>query len=78
VALIRSRWQRPAVKEGAQAKIHFLITKRGVIQELELRQSSEIPIFDQTALKAVQEASPLPPLPVGYRHETLGVTLIVE
>jgi protein TonB len=78
VALIRSRWTRPAVAVGTRTTLHFVISKNGAIGELEIRQPSGIPVFDQTAVRAVSEASPLPPLPVGYRHDTLGVTLIVE
>ena len=78
VALIRSRWQRPSAIEGTESAVHFRILKDGTITELELRKPSGDALFDRAALRAVQEASPLPPLPVGYRRDSLGVSLIVR
>lgn len=78
VALIRSRWTRPPVPDGTQTTLHFRILKNGTILELEIREGSGQPAFDRAAVRAVSEASPLPPLPVGYRQDSLGVTLVVQ
>jgi TonB family protein len=41
-------------------------------------QSSGYNSFDLAALRAVQNASPFPPLPRAYRQDSLGVNLIVR
>lgn len=78
VALIRARWNRPQVAEDTESVVHFRILRDGTIQELELREASGSVVFDRSALRAIQDASPLPPLPVGYRQDSLGVSLIVR
>ena len=78
VALIRARWTRPLVPDETQSVVHFRILRDGTIEDLELREASGSESFDRSALRAVQAASPLPPLPVGYRQESLGVSLIVR
>ncbi|MCH9648068.1 MAG: TonB family protein [Deltaproteobacteria bacterium] len=78
VALIRARWSRPLVPEDTESVVHFRILKDGTIQDLELRDPSGSAVFDRAALRAIQDASPLPPLPVGYRQDSLGVSLIVR
>lgn len=78
VALIRARWNRPPTAGEVESAVHFRILRDGTIREVELRNPSGDPAFDRAALKAVQEASPLPPLPVGYRQDSLGVNLLVR
>lgn len=77
-ALIRSHWNRPATADGVSTTLRFRIGKNGGVTELEVIESSGQPAFDRAALRAVLDAAPLPPLPVGYRHDSLGVTLIVR
>ena len=38
-----------------------------------MAESSGYNSFDLAALRAVQNASPFPPLPRAYRHDSLGV-----
>lgn len=77
-ALIRSHWRRPGTPDGTSATLRFRIAKNGTVSDLEIVESSGVSVFDRAALRAVEDASPLPPLPVGYRHDSLGVTLIVR
>ena len=77
-ALIRSHWRRPGGGDGLSTTLRFRIAKDGTVSDVEVIESSSQPIFDRAALRAVLDAAPLPPLPVGYRHDSLGVTLIVR
>lgn len=77
-ALIRSHWNRPAVPDGTAVTLRFRIAKNGTVSSLEVVESSGMAVFDRAAQRAVDDAAPLPPLPAGYRHDSLGITLIVR
>lgn len=78
LALIDERWRPPVAGERLEAVVHFWIRRDGTVDGVELRQSSGNSAFDLAGLRAVQSASPLPPLPAGYDHDTLGVNLILH
>ena len=75
---IDSKWARPEMGNDVQTIISFRIQRNGGLTDLEVAQSSGYNSFDLAALRAVQNASPFPPLPRGYRHDSLGVRLIVR
>ena len=76
LSLIDAQWQRPNMGE-VKAVIHFQIEKDGSITDLRVAESSGYNSFDFAALRAVQSAAPFPPLPRGYKNDSLGVNLIV-
>lgn len=76
LSLIDAQWQRPNMGE-VKAVIHFRIARDGSIDELRVAESSGYNSFDYAALRAVQNAAPFPPLPRGYRGDSLGINLIV-
>lgn len=76
VTLIGSRWFRPQVAGDAITQIYFLIDRDGRVRDAKIEKSSGNTTFDRAALRAVIEASPLPPLPFGYSGNNLGVHLI--
>ena len=76
LSLIDAQWQRPNMGE-VKAVIHFQIEKDGSITDLRVAESSGYNSFDFSALRAVQSAAPFPPLPRGYKNDSLGVNLIV-
>jgi protein TonB len=78
LALIRAQWVRPPLGGGIEATVHFQIERDGRVVDVRIVQSSGYSSFDLAGLRAVQSASPLPPLPRSYRQETLGVTLIIR
>lgn len=78
LALIRARWKRPAIAAQVETVLHFRILRDGTVVDLEQVTPSGYAVFDQAAEQAVRQASPLPPLPAGYRRESLGVNLIVR
>lgn len=58
---VRGKWQRPAgVPETAQVVLRVNLLPDGSVQNVELRKESGVTLFDQSALRAVQAASPLP------------------
>lgn len=78
LAMIGTQWVRPALGSGVEAILHFKIERDGRVTDLRVVQSSGYNSFDLAGIRAVQTASPLPPLPTSYRRGTLGVTLIVR
>ena len=76
VLLIRGQWVRPQLGSGPEAVVHFRVQRDGSVEDVELVSSSGYNSFDLAAMRAVQAAAPLPPLPRSYREGALGVTLI--
>lgn len=78
LARIETEWRRPALEGQVEAIVHFVVEKDGTVRDLRIAQSSGHRPFDLAAVRAVQNASPLPPLPRSYRKDSLGVNLIVR
>ncbi len=78
LGLIHAQWQPPATEGDVRAVLRFTVLKTGEIVDLELDTTSGSNAFDLAAMRAVQNASPLPPLPASYRRGQLTVTLIVH
>lgn len=78
LSLIDAQWARPAMGSGVKAVIFFRIHRDGSMTDLRVEQSSGYNSFDLAALRAVQNAAPFPPLPRAYKHQDLGVNLIVR
>ena len=78
LSLIDDRWVRPPMGDDVRATISFRIGRDGSMSELRVSESSGYNSFDLAALRAVQNAAPFPPLPRGFRHDSLGVNLIVR
>lgn len=78
LALISAQWTRPSTQGDIKATLRFTVQKTGEISELELAESSGFNAFDLSAMRAVQNASPLPRLPASYKRGMLRVTLIVR
>lgn len=79
VGQISQAWSRPPVgSEIKQALFHFRIERNGTISNLRMVESSKSEIFDQTARRAIEASSPLPPLPKSYKQTSLGINLIVK
>ena len=78
LSLIDAQWARPSMGSGVKATIFFRIGRDGKMTDLTVEQSSGYNSFDLAALRAVQNAAPFPPLPRAYKHDDLGVHLIVR
>ena len=81
VNLIRARWRRP-VTPGLTAPLRcslsFLIARNGSVSEVALAAGSGFSPLDESALRAVTEAGPLPPLPYQYTSESVRAELVFE
>jgi TonB family protein len=73
--LIGTHWFRPQVGENSAAIVYFAIDRDGTIRDAKVENASGNGLYDRAALRAVLEASPLPPLPFGYSGTYLGVHL---
>ena len=60
---IKTSWVYPASQPSAQAIITIKIAKDGKIIDAQVEESSGDSAYDASALRAVQKANPLPPLP---------------
>jgi TonB family protein len=78
LSAIDAKWARPPLGDKVECTIGFRIQRDGSIAELTVARSSGYNSFDLAALRAVQNASPFPPLPRAYRNDSLGVNLIVR
>lgn len=73
---IGSRWVPPQGMDSGRpirAVVYFRIGRDGQVSMTEVETSSGSSFFDQTALRALLSATPLPPLPAGYTDQYLGV-----
>jgi protein TonB len=71
---IAQTWYKPGTAGvSVDAVVYFRIGRGGRITGVELAQSSGSTAYDHAALRAVMGASPMPPLPKGFRKESLGV-----
>jgi TonB family protein len=75
LALIESRWYKPAAPAGTKARVRFTIDREGRLSRIELESSSGNSSFDRAALRAMYAANPLPPLPPAYVKPSLTVHL---
>ncbi len=81
VNLIRSRWSRPltpGLRESLRCAVSFIISREGSVSDVALSVSSNFPPLDESAVRAVMEASPLPPLPYQYSSSSVRAEMIFE
>lgn len=75
---INAKWARPDMGDDVRAILSFRIHRDGRVTDIEVAESSGYNSYDLAALRAVQNAAPFPPLPRGYRKDSLDVKLIVR
>ena len=75
LALIESRWYKPAAPTETRALVRFTINRDGRVSRIELESSSGNSSFDRAALRALYASNPLPPLPPAYSKPSLTVHL---
>ncbi len=66
---VRESWIVAQQKPGTSAVVRFGILPSGDIVAIELAQGSGDRVFDESVIRAVKKANPLPPPPEAYRHE---------
>jgi protein TonB len=72
---IGERWAPPraAAGGGERVVVLFEIQRDGQIREPTVERTSGNSLYDQSALRAVTEASPFPPLPPEFKASSLRV-----
>jgi TonB family protein len=74
---IGSRWVPPQEVDARgrpiKTVLYFRVQRDGKISQASVESSSGYAFFDQTAMRALLSAAPLPPLPAGYTDNYLGV-----
>jgi protein TonB len=72
---IGERWSPPraAAAGGERVVVLFEIQRDGQVREPTVERSSGNSIYDQSAVRAVLEASPFPPLPPEFKASSLRV-----
>jgi TonB family protein len=53
--------------------LYFRVQRDGKVTQVSVESSSGYAFFDQTAMRALLAAAPLPPLPAAYTDNYLGV-----
>jgi TonB family protein len=80
--ILRTQWSKPLYppnsRETYRAVVHFVIARDGTILNLELREPSGHQPLDISALRAVRDTGRMPPLPLQYDKDRVGVTYIFE
>jgi len=82
VAILQSNWRRPVAPEGVgqavSCRIQFTILKSGIIQQPRVASPSGNDALDASALRAVYDSNPLPPLPFQYGHASVSAEVVFE
>jgi protein TonB len=76
------RWRtndvNPALQTAPPAIVTFLIRRDGSSSDVRLEQSSGDRALDYSAMRAIYEASPFPPLPAGYERNDARIEFWFE
>lgn len=73
---IKGRWALPqGILRGEvlETVIDVTILRSGAVTQINFEKRSGNSYFDESAMKAIRKASPLPPLPAWIRENSLGV-----
>jgi protein TonB len=74
-----SNWRRPilsGIHDPIETSVAFEIMRDGTVVNLRIEISSGAPSLDRSALRAVTDASPLPPLPAQWRESRLDAQFV--
>ncbi|MCK4512219.1 TonB family protein [bacterium] len=76
---VRLNWKQPSSRlisnEKLSAQISFRIVRSGDIEVVTVRRSSGLQNVDHSAVTAVRDSAPFPPLPDDYMDDHLDVTI---
>jgi colicin import membrane protein len=73
---IKSQWNLPGginPKDNIEAVVQVRIMKNGAITGISFEKKSGLAYFDNSILRALKKANPLPPLPLWYRENGLDL-----
>lgn len=72
-------WRRPVVgglREPVGVRVAFEIMRDGNVRGIRVEESSGVPMLDRSALRAVGDAAPLPPLPSSLHEPYLPASFV--
>lgn len=79
---ISNNWHTSLIRTGSSGDIYvtvkFRIFRNGQISEPEVIESSQSRTMDSSAIRAIRNSAPFPPLPREYEDEYLIIRLIFE
>jgi protein TonB len=78
-AALFGNWRRPALDglvDSIDVRVTFEILRDGSVRDVRVSDSSGIPALDRSALRAVADAAPLPPLPTSWRGSGLSTACV--
>lgn len=75
---IEALFAPPTRIAGLVAQVHFIMMRNGRATEVKVVKPSGNAVFDQSAMRAIIGASPLPPLPTDFGANSLGITYIFK
>jgi len=73
-AALYSNWRKPVLqgaREPIDVRVTFDIVRDGSVRNLRVEIPSGVPSLDRSALRAVTDAAPLPPIPPSWRDPIL-------
>ncbi|HVQ34821.1 MAG TPA: TonB family protein [Candidatus Bathyarchaeia archaeon] len=77
-AALESAWSKPYLEEQGEtysATVSFVIARDGSARDVKIVTSSGVPSLDRSAMRAVIEASPFPPVPPAWQGDALPATM---
>ncbi|MCZ6907959.1 MAG: energy transducer TonB, partial [Deltaproteobacteria bacterium] len=72
---IKERWTWVGKNSDLEVTVRFGIQENGEVVKLRIVEASGDPSYDESVIRAVRKASPLPPTPVVYRKDFMDVEL---
>lgn len=79
VMALRNHWARPilqGIRQTLEVTLAFEIARDGSVLRPRIESSSGVPSLDRSALRAVADASPLPPLPHSWRDPVVAARFV--
>lgn len=74
-SIVSRNWSQPILQDiraSLVAVVHFRVHKDGSVDEIVLERSSGDSVLDRSAVRALQDSNPLPPLPFQWSKESIG------
>jgi len=75
IGRVHQHWQRTPVQGTTVVIVRFTIFKDGSVANVEIEQSSRVPLLDRGSMRAVMLADPMPPLPNSWPRDRVRVHL---
>jgi colicin import membrane protein len=76
--LIKERWTWAGKRTDLEVTVRFGILENGEVVRLRVVDASGDPSYDDSVIRAVSRASPLPPAPESYRNDFMNVELTFQ